>query len=145
MSYQAWSDTVPSQHTNTTTARTLPELVRATETTSSRHTHTGEAAAAAAAEKEEEKKKKKKRGREASKTHNPINTGRAQSTEPHAARYSQNIRWSLWVSGTTCASHPSFLGSSSGRYLKANEARYALHSCSSLPSLSQAAVSQPRG
>lgn len=41
MSYQAWSDTMPSQHTNTTaTARILLELDRATETTSSsRHTH----------------------------------------------------------------------------------------------------------
>lgn len=60
-----------------------------------------------------------------------INTQRSE----FSARYSQNIRWSLWVSGTTCASHPSFLESSSGRYLKANEARCALHSCSSLPQL----------
>ena len=53
MSYQAWSDTVPSQHTNTTaTARILQELVRATETTSSsRHTHRSRSSSSTGAEK----------------------------------------------------------------------------------------------
>ena len=47
MSYQASSDTVPSQHTNTTaTARILLEQVRATESTS-RHTQTNTEAAVA--------------------------------------------------------------------------------------------------
>lgn len=73
-----------------------------------------------------------------------METSQGSSSQQHHA-HSLNIRWSLWVSGTTCASHPSFPGSSSGRCLKANEARCALHSCSSLPSLSQAAVSQRCG
>lgn len=77
--------------------------------------------------------------------HGNITRHQLAATSQLPAGYSLNIRWSLWVSGTTCASHPSFLGSSSGRCLKANEARFALHSCSSLPSLSQAAVSQRCG
>lgn len=116
MRYQAWSDTARSQHINTrATARILLEPVRATETTSRRHT-------------QKQQQQQQHGSRIASKTHNDINTERAELL----VLYSQNIRWSLWVSGTTCASHPSSLESSSGRYLKASEARYALHSCSPL-------------
>lgn len=122
MSYQAWSDTPSSQHTNTTAKAGVLLLVRATEATSSWHKHTRTHAQIEAGAAEQ---------REARKTHNVINTGRAELL----VCYSQNIQWSLWVSGMTCVSHPSSLESSSGRYLKASEARCALHSCSSLPQL----------